>query len=162
MNINLLGEIARKRPDWQFVLLGPVVKINPAHLPKGSNLHYLGMKSYASLPAYFSQWDVAMMPFALNDATRYISPTKTPEYLAAGLPVVSTSIQDVISTYGGWAPVLIADSVEAFEEAIERALNHTMPDDWTAVDEFLLTNSWDTTWEAMSRLMQARMTVAFQ
>ncbi|GAB4016752.1 glycosyltransferase family 1 protein [Spirosoma migulaei] len=162
MNINLLGEVAQKRPDWQFVLLGPVVKINPAHLPKGPNLHYLGMKSYADLPTYFSQWDVAMMPFALNEATRYISPTKTPEYLAAGLPVVSTSIQDVISTYGGWAPVLIADSVEAFEEAIDKALNHTMSDDWVAVDEFLLANSWDTTWEAMNRLIQARMTVAFQ
>ncbi|MVM28691.1 glycosyltransferase [Spirosoma sp. HMF4905] len=162
MNINLLRGLAQKRPDWQFVLLGPVVKIKVDSLPKGPNLHYLGMKSYANLPSYFSQWDVAMMPFALNDATRFISPTKTPEYLAAGLPVVSTSIQDVISTYGGWAPVLIADSVEAFEQAIDKALNHNMPDDWTAVDDFLQANSWDSTWEAMNRLIQARMTVDFQ
>ncbi|QMW03958.1 glycosyltransferase family 1 protein [Spirosoma foliorum] len=162
MNIGLLGELAQKRPDWQFVLLGPVVKINPAHLPKGPNLHYLGMKPYENLPAYFNQWDVAMMPFALNEATRYISPTKTPEYLAAGLPVVSTSIQDVISTYGGWAPVLIADTAEAFEQAIDKALHHTMSDDWTAVDAFLLANSWDSTWEAMNRLILARMTVNFQ
>ena len=163
MDLNLLKELAQRRPDWQFVLLGPVVKINQDTLPKGPNLHYLGMKSYADLPAYFSQWDVSMMPFANNESTRYISPTKTPEYLAAGLPVVSTPIQDVVSTYAGWAPVLIADSAPAFEQAIEKALAHyDLSDDWAAVDEFLLANSWNTTWEAMNRLMQARLNLVFQ
>lgn len=158
MNITLLGELAESHPDWQFVLLGPVVKIDPATLPKAPNVHYLGMKSYAELPGYFSQWDVAMMPFAINQATKYISPTKTPEYLAAGLPVVSTPIRDVISTYGGWSPVLIADTAPAFAEAIDNALSgQNIPDDWNAVDTYLLENSWDATWTAMNRLMQAQL-----
>lgn len=163
MNIDLLASLARQRPDWQFILLGPVVKINPNTLPKLPNIHYLGMKTYTELPAYFSQWDVAIMPFAINEATRYISPTKTPEYLAAGLPVVSTSINDVISTYGGWAPVLIADSASEFEQEIEKALNQpNFSDNWVAVDEYLLANSWDKTWEAMSRLMQSQLAEVFQ
>ena len=160
MDLNLLRSLANSRPDWQFVLLGPVVKINHATLPQGPNLHYLGMKSYKELPAYFSHWDVAIMPFAINEATRYISPTKTPEYLAAGLPVVSTPIQDVARTYGGWAPVVIADSPQAFEQAIDKML--TQPDDWTAVDEYLLANSWDTTWDEMSRIMQAQRALVFE
>jgi glycosyltransferase involved in cell wall biosynthesis len=163
MNINLLASLAQQRPDWQFILLGPIVKIDPNTLPKASNIHYLGMKTYAELPAYFSQWDVAIMPFAINEATRYISPTKTPEYLAAGLPVVSTRINDVISTYGGWAPVLIADSASAFEQEIETALNQpNFSDNWVAVDEYLLANSWDKTWESMNRLMQSQLAEVFQ
>ena len=163
MDLGLVAALARKQVDWQFIFLGPVVKIDPNSLPTGDNLHYLGMKSYAELPAYFSHWDVAMMPFAINEATRFISPTKTPEYLAAGLPVVSTPIQDVISTYGGWAPVLIGDSPQAFEQAINLAFTHqNLPDDWMAVDEYLLANSWDTTWKAMNRLVQTRIAPVFQ
>lgn len=162
MDLVLVAALARKRVDWQFIFLGPVVKIDPDSLPKGANLHYLGMKLYSELPAYFSHWDVAMMPFAINEATRFISPTKTPEYLAAGLLVVSTSIQDVVSTYEGWAPVLIADSSQAFEQALDKALHQTGSDDWTAVDEYLLANSWDTTWEAMNRLMQTRIARVLQ
>ena len=163
MNLALVAALARKRTDWQFIFLGPVVKIDPALLPQGPNLHYLGMKNYADLPAYFSHWDAAMMPFAINEATRFISPTKTPEYLAAGLPVVSTPIQDVVSTYGGWAPVLIADSAPAFEQALEKALTHRNRSDvWTAVDNYLLANSWDATWAAMNRLMQHQIASVFQ
>ena len=163
MNIDLLASLAQQRPDWQFILLGPVVKINPAMLPKASNIHYLGMKTYAELPTYFSQWDVAIMPFAINEATRYISPTKTPEYLAAGLPVVSTRINDVISTYGGWAPVLIADSASEFGQEIEKALSQpSFSDNWVAVDEYLLANSWDKTWESMNRLMQSQLAEVYQ
>ena len=158
MNVNLLAELAESRPNWQFVLLGPVVKIDPATLPKGDNVHYLGMKSYAELPAYFSQWNVAMMPFAINQATKYISPTKTPEYLAAGLPVVSTPVRDVVSTYAGWSPVLIADTAPAFAEAIDNALTgQNISDDWASVDTYLLENSWDATWAAMDRLMQGQL-----
>ncbi len=84
MDLELLRQAALLRPDWHFVLLGPVVKINPATLPRSENIHYLGMKQYAELPAYLSGWDIGMLPFALNESTRFISPTKTPEYLAAG------------------------------------------------------------------------------
>ncbi|MBD2702448.1 glycosyltransferase [Spirosoma sp. BT702] len=160
MNIDLLRIVSQRRPDWQFVMLGPVVKIDPATLPQSSNIHYLGFKDHKELPTYFSHWDVAIMPFAINEATRYISPTKTPEYLAAGLPVVSTPIHDVVNTYGDWATVQIAQSAQQFEEAIARAL--TDENSWEDVDNFLLANSWDTTWMGMNRLIQVQLALVFQ
>ncbi|SOD78033.1 glycosyltransferase family 1 protein [Spirosoma fluviale] len=154
----LMGELAERRPDWQFVLLGPIVKIDPALLPHQPNVHYLGMKSYKDLPMYFSNWNVAMLPFALNESTRFISPTKTPEYLAAGLPVVSTPIRDVIRTYGSKELVEIADNAEAFEKSIERMLAKKSSN-WQTVDSFLKENSWDHTWNEMNRLMMAQLSV---
>ncbi|SFD11761.1 Glycosyltransferase involved in cell wall bisynthesis [Spirosoma endophyticum] len=153
LDLALLNELAKQQPDWQFILLGPIVKIDPATLPKGPNLHFLGMKNYKELPAYFSHWDVAMMPFAINEATRFISPTKTPEYLAAGLPVVSTPIRDVVRTYGGWDRVVIADSVSAFQQGIESALQKSLGSDDVALDLFLRKQSWDLTWRHMGRIL---------
>ena len=149
-DVQLLREMAQQQPDWHFVIIGPVVKIDPATLPKGSNVHYLGLKSYKELPAYFSGWDVAMLPFALNDSTRFISPTKTPEYLAAGLPTVSTPIRDVVRTYGEKEFTQIAATSDAFITATARALNGEHPTDWNAIDKFLAENSWDITWGKMS------------
>ena len=157
LNLTLLGELAQRRPDWQFVLLGPIVKIDHATLPQGPNLHYLGMKSYQELPAYMSNWQAAILPFAINEATRYISPTKTPEYLAAGLPVVSTPIRDVIRTYGGSEAVLIADTAPVFEKAIELAMNGRHELSWELIDESLREHSWDNTWQQMHRLMRAQL-----
>jgi glycosyltransferase involved in cell wall biosynthesis len=159
LDLNLLGELARRNPEWQFVLLGPIVKINPDHLPKGPNLHYLGMKAYDQLPAYFSNWQAAMMPFAINDATRYISPTKTPEYLAAGLPVVSTPIRDVLRTYGGWEQVVIADSVSTFEAGLSDVLNKTSgcTAESSELDRFLRDQSWDNTWQQMQRILRSQL-----
>ncbi len=154
----LLGEVASRRPDWQFVLIGPVVKIDQNLLPKGPNVHYLGMKAYSELPHYFSNWDVAMMPFALNDSTRFISPTKTPEYLAAGLPVVSTPIRDVVRTYGSEDFVQIVNSPDAFIEAVELALEKKHPQNWSTIDTFLKKNSWNNTWHEMHRIMQMSVT----
>lgn len=153
----LVAELARRRPDWQFVLIGPVVKVDKAHLPSGDNVHYLGMKSYKDLPTYFSNWDVAMLPFAMNESTKFISPTKTPEYLAAGLPVVSTPIRDVVRTYGSQDFAQIADTADAFEQAIELALSKKHPTNWKAIDQFLSENSWDKTWQDMEKLMQAQL-----
>src|SRR5918998_4520417 len=119
----LLDAAAAARPEWQFVMIGPVVKIDPASLPKRENIHYLGGKQYAELPAYLSGWDVALMPFARNESTRFISPTKTPEYLAAGRAVVSTSIRDVVRPYGEQALVHIADAPEEFVAAVEKAMS---------------------------------------
>ncbi len=150
-DVQLLREMAQQRPDWQFVIVGPVVKIDPATLPKGDNVHYLGLKSYKELPAYFSGWDVAMLPFALNESTRFISPTKTPEYLAAGLPTVSTPIRDVVRTYGEKGFTQIAATSDAFIKATEKALNGEHPTDWDAIDQFLAENSWDITWAKMSK-----------
>ncbi len=121
-DIALVQNVARLRPEWQIVLIGPVVKIDPETLPRLPNIHYLGGKQYAELPAYLSGWDVALMPFAINESTRFISPTKTPEYLAGGCPVVSTPIHDVISGYGQSGAVLIADTAERFVTGIEASL----------------------------------------
>ncbi|HEU4405047.1 MAG TPA: glycosyltransferase family 1 protein, partial [Polyangiaceae bacterium] len=117
MDLALLEGVARARPDWQLVLVGPVVKIDEAALPRRPNLHYLGPKGYPELPRYIAGWDVALMPFAQNESTRFISPTKTPEYLAAGRPVVSTPIRDVVRPYGAEGLVRIADGVGAFVAA---------------------------------------------
>ncbi|AQG80356.1 glycosyltransferase family 1 protein [Spirosoma montaniterrae] len=158
----LLTELAQRRPDWQFVLIGPTVKIDPALLPQRPNVHYLGMKNYKELPVYFANWDVAMLPFARNESTRFISPTKTPEYLAAGLPVVSTSIRDVVRTYGTSDFVQIADTAQAFEAAIDRALRGNHPEHWADIDTFLSENSWDHTWASMNRIMTTQLSMAIE
>jgi glycosyltransferase involved in cell wall biosynthesis len=157
LNLTLIAELAHRRPDWQFIFLGPVVKIDPNRLPQGPNLHYLGMKAYEDLPAYFSNWNAAMMPFAVNDATRYISPTKTPEYLAAGLPVVSTPIRDVVRTYGGWEPVVIADTVSAFQCGLSLVLQPRPLRQQLELDRFLHTQSWDNTWNQMKRILDGQL-----
>src|SRR5690606_8637424 len=100
MDVELVRQTAEMRPDWHFVMIGPVVKIEPEALPRLANIHWLGAKPYSDLPQYLAGWDVGFMPFAINEATRFISPTKTPEFLAAGLPVVSTAITDVVNPYG--------------------------------------------------------------
>jgi UDP-galactopyranose mutase len=149
----LLTDLAAMRPDWQFVLVGPVVKVDPAALPRAGNIHYLGAKQYADLPAYLSGWDVALMPFARNDATRFISPTKTPEYLAGGKPVVSTPIVDVVRQYGSTRGVWIAESPSAFAAAVERALQ-LAPGTWmSALDAALADADWDGIWARMDTLI---------
>jgi UDP-galactopyranose mutase len=150
LDIQLLDEVARKKPGWHFIMIGPVVKIDPATLPKHGNIHYLGQKSYDDLPNYISQWDVAMMPFAMNDSTRFISPTKTPEYLAAGKPVVSTPIHDVRQAYGDTGFVFFAGTADEFIDAIEQALSISGKTNWLkAVDDTLSLNSWNLTCENM-------------
>jgi UDP-galactopyranose mutase len=153
MNIELLAGMAKLRPHWQFIMIGPVVKIDPADLPHSDNIHYLGKKSYEDLPQFLAGWDLAMMPFALNDSTRFISPTKTPEYLAAGLPVVSTSIRDVVRPYGEKNLVKIADDAATFVEQAEIAMEERRNNpQWMAtVDAFLGLSSWDRTWQSMAQ-----------
>jgi UDP-galactopyranose mutase len=154
MDLELLAGLADARPEWQLVLVGPVVKIDPAKLPRRTNIHYLGAKEYTVLPAYAAGWDVALMPFALNAATRFISPTKTLEYLAAGLPVVSTPIADVVSPYGELGLVRIAEDVEGFVDAVEAALTDGFASVAPAVDELLARTSWDETFERMRAHVQ--------
>jgi len=152
-DIELLARIAEMRPDWQFVMLGPVVKIDEADLPRQENIHYLGAKNYKDLPAYIGGWDVAMMPFALNDSTRFISPTKTPEYLAAGRPVVSTPIHDVVTPYGEKGLVYIAATADEFVAAIEKAMSEDSERRGAKAAEFLSTMSWDKTQGTMAELI---------
>jgi glycosyltransferase involved in cell wall biosynthesis len=157
IDLSLISDLAVQRPDWQIVLLGPVAKIDPATVPSGPNIHRLGLKAYEELPRYLSSWDVGWMPFARNDATRAISPTKTPEYLAAGLPVVSTSIADVIDPYERNGLVAIADDVDTTIEAIQRALASDVAEDRKRADAFLSSRSWDAAWAAMQGLIDAAL-----
>ena len=155
MDLELLAGIAAARPDWHFVMLGPVVKIDPATLPAAPNIHYLGSKTYQQLPSYIAGWDVALLPFARNEATRFISPTKTPEYMAAGKPVVSTSIRDVVRPYGQQGLVRIADTVEEFVAACEAALAEDAATRLRSHDVFLRQTSWDGTWTRMRHLVDS-------
>jgi UDP-galactopyranose mutase len=151
----LLAQLAALRPEWHIVLVGPVAKVDPKMLPKAPNIYYLGGKQYEELPAYLAGWDVALMPFARNDATRFISPTKTPEYLAGGKPVVSTPITDVVRHYGRAKGVRIAESAPAFVKAIEDALDLSRdPGMWLAeTDEMLAAASWSGIWSRMMTLV---------
>jgi UDP-galactopyranose mutase len=158
MDIALLDRIAIARPDWHLVMVGPVVKIDPQDLPNRPNIHYLGGKEYKELPAYIAGWDVALLPFAINESTRFISPTKTPEYLAAGKQVVSTPIRDVVRPYGDNKLVSIAETEAEFISAIEAALEEKENQDWLLeVDQFLAQISWDQTWLRMMRMIESAL-----
>ena len=169
MDMELLEGASAARRDWHFVMIGPTAKIAESELPRSSNLHWMGAKPYSQLPQYMAGWDVGLMPFARNEATRFISPTKTPEYLAAGLPVVSTSIADVVRPYGELRLVHIADDARSFVGAVQLALaERNCKQRLTATDKFLKSMSWDLTWVNMNRLvngvagqegMQSRTTV---
>jgi glycosyltransferase involved in cell wall biosynthesis len=154
MDIRLVAALADLRPDWQLVMIGPVVKIDPEALPQRPNIHWLGMKSYAELPLYLAGWDAGFMPFALNEATRFISPTKTPEFLAAGVPVVSTRVRDVQRPYGQMGLVGIAGTAEEMAAQLETAMSGPREKWLHSVDSYLADMSWHSTWAAMGRLMQ--------
>lgn len=162
MDVDLVGRMADLRPDWHFVMIGPVVKIDPATLPQRPNLHWLGPKSYAELPAYLAGWDVGLMPFAINEATRFISPTKTPEFLAAGKPVVSTPIVDVVRTYGRQNLVTIASTAEEFVSRAEALMAAPRAEWLAAVDRCLAAHSWDRTWAEMDGLIRAHPPTALR
>ena len=154
-DIELIRQAADAMPDWQFVLVGPVVKIDPATLPQNQNIHDLGGKSYEELPSYLSGWDIALIPFAINEATRFISPTKTPEYLAGGKPVISTAITDVIHPYHDLGLVHIVENAEEFIHFASSELEVMDKREWLEkVDEYLGAISWDATWGRMDELMQ--------
>ncbi len=154
-DIDLLREIADMRPDWSFVIVGPVVKIGEDELPRAANIHYVGGKTYDQLPAYLSGWDVALMPFAMNESTQFISPTKTPEYLAGGKPVVSTPVRDVVRSYGHLEGVQIAHDAEGFVRCCDKALEQSREGgEWLAEADLVLSaTSWETTQARMSGLI---------
>jgi glycosyltransferase involved in cell wall biosynthesis len=151
VDLALIDELATRKRDWHFVLIGPVAKIEERDLPRQENIHYMGMKPYEVLPTYLAGWDVAIMPFALNEATRFISPTKTPEYLAGGKPVISTAIVDVIRHYSA-----VVNFASTSDEFISVAETDIVPNKkWLAeVDKILSDTSWDRTWERMQRIIQ--------
>ena len=154
LDIDLLAEMAALRRDWHFVMIGPVVKIEEASLPRALNIHWLGGKPYGELPDYLAGWDVALMPFAMNESTRFISPTKTPEYLAAGVPVVSTPVVDVVRSYGQAGLVEIAATAGEMIARAENLLNRPESDWLERVDRHIGALSWDKTWDEMHDLMR--------
>jgi UDP-galactopyranose mutase len=145
MDLDLIAALADARPDHALVMVGPIARIDPETLPRRANLHYLGRRGYAELPDYLRGWDVALVPFSMNAATRFISPSKIPGYLAAGRPVVTTPIAEVARTYGGLAGVWVADSTAAFIAACDGALAQSRdPARWQAqADRLLAEASWD-------------------
>jgi UDP-galactopyranose mutase len=158
-DLPLLTELANGRPEWEFVLVGPVVKIDSADVPSRPNVHLFGQQPYEKLPAFLSGWDVALLPFARNESTRYISPTKTLEYMAAGKPMVSTSITDVAEPYGHI--VQIADDPQDFLAACERALAETEGARQRRLEQYrtvLARTSWDSTAAAMEELIESAAT----
>ena len=155
IDLELLREVAELRPEWQFIMVGPVAKVDESTLPRAANIHWLGEKTYGDLPTYFAGWDVAMMPFVINDSTRYMSPTKTPEFLAAGLPVVSTPVRDVARSYGKSGLVRIASNAQAFVAEAEQSLTHSPSlKVRRQTDAYLRTLSWEATWSGMNLLIE--------
>ncbi len=153
LDMALLAQMAALRPHWHFAMIGPVAKLAPEELPQAANIHWLGARDYRDLPAYLSHWDVALMPFALNEATRFISPTKAPEYLAGGRRVVSTPIADVVSRFEGMEAVAVAADADGFVRAAEVHMARTDVSDFVAVDDLLATMSWDGIQASMAALM---------
>ena len=154
INLDLVDAIAKARPEWNIVMVGPTAKIDPAHLPRHDNIHWLGQQSYEDLPKFIKGWDVCLMPFALNDATKFISPTKTLEYMACGRPSVSTSIRDVVEPYGH--VVRIADTPEGFVSDCEMILARTKDEQEEHARELaaiVANTSWDKTADAMAELI---------
>ncbi|MEO6547707.1 MAG: glycosyltransferase family 1 protein [Ferruginibacter sp.] len=157
-DIDMIAKAAQLKPDWHFVLIGPVVKIEEDILPRNSNIHYLGSRSYTDLPKYLGGWDIALIPFAINESTKFISPTKTPEYLAAGKPVISTPITDVIVPYGEMGLVHIVNNGEELVDKATIELNRLDRSAWLSeVDSFLSNISWDITWEKMHDLIKQEL-----
>jgi UDP-galactopyranose mutase len=157
-DIELIRQVADSKPDWQFVLIGPVVKIDPASLPQNKNIHYLGSKKYSELPSYLAGWDISMVSFAMNESTQFISPTKTPEYLAGGKPVISTPIKDVIESYGKTGLVHIVNDADQFIETATKELATTDKHSWLQqVDKSLANNSWEITVTNMRKIMYEAM-----
>jgi glycosyltransferase involved in cell wall biosynthesis len=143
INLDLLQETARMLPDVGFAMIGPLAKIDEEELPREDNIYYLGMKSYNDLPNYLKAFDIAMMPFALNDATKYISPTKTLEYMAAGKPIISTAIKDVVSEYGHCIPII--ENAEDFAHTIDHIWHIHQEDHSAEYNDILEKTSWDET-----------------
>lgn len=154
IDTDLLKAVSEKMPDVDFVMIGPVVKIDEAQLPKAANLHYLGMKSYKMLPHYLKGFDVAMMPFAINDSTRFISPTKTLEYMAANKPVVSTPVYDVVRDYQD--SVSVINNADEFCDAVSNILKRSKEEEAKLQQKFeaiLDSTSWDKTVKDMQQII---------
>ena len=151
---DLVRQMAASHPEWQIVLVGPVVKIDPAELPRAANVHYMGQRNYDDLPKFLAGWDVCLLPFAMNDSTKFISPTKVLEYMAAEKLSVSTPITDVKVPYGD--VVAIASTADEFIAACERMLAASEEEKTRLVErmrDIVANTSWDKTAGRMHELI---------
>jgi glycosyltransferase involved in cell wall biosynthesis len=161
LDLELVASVADAEPTWQLVMVGPIVKIDPVALPRRSNLHWLGRQPYALLPQLVAGWDVCLMPFALNESTEFISPTKTLEYMAAGKPVVSTPIHDVKVMFGdivaiaAGAPAFLAACRAALAESAAAANGRA-----AAMQACVWRFSWDETAATVQRALVAAVATA--
>jgi len=150
----LLKRLAMKHPEWSIVLLGPIVRHKAgdlSYLKEIKNIFWLGPKDYSLLPNYAKAFDVCLIPFVLSREGKFLSPTKTLEYLATGKPVVSTPITDVVRFYDG--VVGIADGPDEFGMAVRRC----MEEDNASMKQkricFTENKSWEDTAEKMEKLI---------
>jgi glycosyltransferase involved in cell wall biosynthesis len=150
LDYDLIRRLAAANPESSVVMIGPVVKVDPAGLPRASNIHYLGARDYLALPYYLAGFDLCLMPFALNEASRYINPTKTLEYLASGKPVLSTPVRDVARQF---AEVVTVASPEDFPEAARSVLSGARPDREKGLD-VARSSSWEATVRRMEQLLE--------
>jgi protoporphyrinogen oxidase/glycosyltransferase involved in cell wall biosynthesis len=160
IDADLIAALGDATSHWQICMVGPVVKIDPASLPQRPNIHYFGQQSYEDLPRFVAGWDVCIQPFALNESTRFISPTKTLEYMAAERPIVSTPITDVVEPYGHI--VYVEPDASRFIEGCHRALRASPAEMDTriqAMRQTLARTSWDKTAEEMSELLEGAASV---
>jgi UDP-galactopyranose mutase len=154
LDLGVLDRLATAHPEWQVVMVGPVVKIDPASLPRHPNILYTGQRGYGELPGYLAGWDVCLLPFARNESTRFISPTKTLEYMVAERPIVSTPIRDVAEPYG--QIVYLAETPDEFVRACETALMSSRDERERRAGlmrRVIERTSWDRTASAMEQLI---------
>jgi glycosyltransferase involved in cell wall biosynthesis len=159
LDLGLVAALAATLPDWEVQLVGPVSKIDQSSLPQAANIAYLGKQPYEKLPDVMAGFDVALMPFALNDATRSISPTKTLEYLAAGLPVVSTRVPDVVSDFSDF--VRLEDTGDDFAAACREVVAHDTAERDERLAPVLERYRWDWIADAMAERMSAALDERF-
>jgi glycosyltransferase involved in cell wall biosynthesis len=142
LDYELIGKLATSNPNWHIAMVGPACKVDPATFPQGPNLHWLGRREYAQLPNYVKGWDVCLMPFAMNEATEYINPTKALEYMATGTPIVSTPVPDVVSNFGS-----VVKIAATHDEFIELCRKETLQPDESAITggiQMAQENQWET------------------
>jgi glycosyltransferase involved in cell wall biosynthesis len=155
LDYELIARLADSNADWNVVMIGPTAKVDPNELPQRPNLHWLGGRDYSQLPAYTKRFDVALMPFALNEATEYINPTKALEYMATATPILSTPVPDVVSNFA--SVVKISASSDEF---IQFAHEQVAQVDQVAVERGLKMAS-ENTWEAIVGKMEGHINDVF-
>ena len=157
IEFGLLEALAARMPQVHFVMIGPVERSGREGMRARANLHWLGSRAYADLPDYASGWSAAILPFARNDATRFLSPPQIPEFLAAGRSIVSTQLPDVVHPYGASGLVTVADTTEEFAKALEATFAGQRVEWLTTVDRYLRALSWESSWEGIEHLLNAEL-----